>query len=265
VIVLDSHPEDFEKVRDTATSAILALGGVADELGLGMRVGVVGYTYHTEPDWLGVLNLTENLDELVGRLASVAAGSAGDHCYSDLYAAIAAACGERVGGKAYSMAWRPGSVRLLILIPQLPPESPDSRGRRTGGIADLLARTGNIRIVGLLATTATASLLNSTGRAVKALAKATGGETILAEDSDRIAQPLGISIAAAIRDTRNVQWRQTNPPYGLYSAIIVQLAVIVCALLVMILRQVNADRPPGGSSERIRHIRTDSRMSRNRE
>jgi hypothetical protein len=241
-----SMVDDIEAVQGASDAMLAALDGFATSSNISLQVGLVTYTRHDEPDWLWARPLSSDVDTVRDNIQAIsvddlAKGRTGNE---DMYAAMAYAMDQKVGGKTMEpkMGWRDGAAKIMIPMGDEPPDDPDWEGRTLADIAEVAENLDPVHMYPLILPKSGPDFLNPTVSAMKEIAKATGGEITRVESAQALPDALVSTVKLAVRRHREEVWRKENPPYALFAITGILGGLAVLATLAAVVGQFRQRR-----------------------
>jgi hypothetical protein len=233
-----SMVDDIQAVQEECDATLDALDQYAKTNNIDLRVGLVAYTRHDEPNWIQGNPLTSDVATIRRyiqgiSITNLALGKGGNE---DMYAALMYAMNEPVGGQKIAMGWRPGAAKIVIPIGDEPPDDPDWEERTLDDVALVARNLDPVHIYPLLTPKQGSTFLDPAARAMERIAKATGGEVFRVASADQLPETVVAAVKLAVRQHRNEVWRKENPPYVLYGAIFGLLGLMALTTVGLILR-----------------------------
>lgn len=224
--------DDIRAVQESADAILDSLTEYASQQNISVRVGLVTFTRHDEPDWIHADPLTGEVKRIRSYIhaVSIANPAVGKGGNEDLYGAMLYAMNEPVGGRQIDMGWRPGAAKILIPMGDEPPDDPDWENHTLDDVDRVARNLDPVHIYPLL-TPKQGGFLDPAARAMDRIAQTTGGTVVRAKSAEEVPDAILSAIKLAVRQHRNEVWRKQNPPYVLYGAIGAVLVVIVVTTL----------------------------------
>ena len=233
-----SMADDIKAVQDECDATLEALDQFAKANKIDLRVGLVTYTRHDEPNWIQGNPLTADVATIrryiqAISITNLALGKGGNE---DMYGALMYAMNEPVGGQKMAMGWRPGAAKIVFPIGDEPPDDPDWEERTLDDVARVAKNLDPVHMYPLLTPKQGSTFLDPAARAMERIAKATGGQVFRVASAGELPETLVAAVKLAVRQHRNEVWRKHNQPYVLYGAIGALLGLMVLTTVGLILR-----------------------------
>lgn len=233
-----SMADEIKMVQDMSSAMLAKLDEFAKAQEFSLRVGLVTYTRHDDPDWIHAWELTADVDEIRGNLlqikiTDVGLGKGGNE---DLYGAMVYAMDQTVGGRSIQMGWRPGAAKIIIPIGDEPADDPDWEERTLADVARVARNLDPVHIYPVILPKQGPSFLDPAVRSMERIAEATGGKVIRVKQAGDLPNALVETVKLAVRRHRNEVWRKAHPPYLLYGTLGVLLGLTVLVLVVFSIR-----------------------------
>lgn len=235
-----SMTDDIAAVQTTSGEFLDELMSFSTSNNLTMQVGLVTYSRHDDPDWLRAWPLTSDIDQVRRNIQNIRIensnlGAGGNE---DLYGAMMYAMNQLVGGQQVDMRWRAGAAKILVPVGDEPPDEPDWEGRTLANVARVARALDPVHVYPVILPKQRGSFLNPTIRAMRRIARKTGGQTIQVSSAEELPPTLVDTVKLAVRRHRDEVWRTQHPPYFLYAVLIGTTAIIVLTVTIYLLRTV---------------------------
>ncbi|MCX7429221.1 MAG: VWA domain-containing protein [Planctomycetia bacterium] len=273
-----SMGDDIEAVKSKVDEVLARFDERAKTDDISLRLGLVTYTRHTEPNWLAAKPLTSDIRTIRDAIMAIkitdpALGKCGNE---DTYGAVMYAMNQTVEGQSIDMGWRGGddgqgaavyaenpsstgtpvdlgdraaAAKIIITMGDEPQDDPDWENRTLDQVAEVARNLDPVHIYPIVLPKEGSALLNSAVAAKKRIADATGGELIQISAAADLPDALVSTLQLAIRRHREEIWRKENPPWGLFfmaGAIgVFVVAATVAAIFAQIWRRRPATAPDG--------------------
>jgi hypothetical protein len=223
--------DDIEVVQQQVDKILGELATMAKEENIDLQIGLVTFRHTGAQNVFEQHPLTRDIDSIREFIKSLNAQSvSGDE---DLFAAMMYAMNQPVDGVKFEMGWRHGAAKIMIPITDEPPKNNPFTLEQVARVAFEL---DPVHVYPLILPKGPLAWLDPAVRALNELARATDGEAVQVENSEKLPAAIIATVKRAIRRHKEEVWRKENPPYILYGVGLGVCAVVVFALTRLLSR-----------------------------